>query len=85
MRYREWIRLVLTNQEGKKARFKIPVYLDGFDPKVIREQIETILELGILLDTKDHTSYLVTCKEMQKIEVTRSIIFDAKNPLAAFM
>lgn len=85
MSYREWILLVLTNQEGKKARFKIPVYLDGFDPEIIREQIETILELGILLDTRDYTSYLVTCKEMHKIEVTRSTMLDAKNPLAVFM
>ncbi|WP_314060102.1 hypothetical protein [uncultured Vagococcus sp.] len=85
MSYRERTYLVLTNQEGKTARFKIPVYLNGFDPEVVREQIESILDLGILLDTRDCTRYLVTCKEMTRVEVIKRTIFDKENPFAVFM
>lgn len=85
MSYRERMYFIFTNQDGKTTRIKIPVYLDGFEPVLIKRQIDEILQLGILLDTKDHNRYLVKCKKMEKVEILKTPVFDMENPFAMLL
>ncbi|MBP1043472.1 hypothetical protein I6N95_20825 [Vagococcus sp. BWB3-3] len=74
MSYRKRIQLVLTNQEGRRSRISVPIFMEGFDAQILKEQVEDILDLGVLLDPKDYNHYLVRIEQAVRIEVLKTAL-----------